>query len=91
MSTTEAPRTERRTARGVVTSDRMEKTITVTVDRLVKHPKYGKYMRRRMRRHAHDETNDARVGDVVEIMETRRRSKSKNWRLVRVLKRAEIV
>jgi small subunit ribosomal protein S17 len=69
----------------------MEKTITVTVERYVKHPKYGKYMRRRSRYKAHDETNDAREGDRVEIAETRRLSSDKCWRLVRVLERAPIV
>ncbi len=91
MSDETKGRNQRRSVQGAVSSDKMDKTVTVTVDRLVKHPKYGKFVRRSSRYHAHDEQNEARVGDVVEIMETRPYSKHKNWRLVRVLKRAEIV
>ena len=74
---------------GVVTSDRRNKTITVAVTQLVKHPRYGKYLRRSTKFAAHDEQNEAREGDQVEIMETRPLSKQKRWRLLRVLERAK--
>ncbi len=77
----------RRRRFGMVTSDRCEKSITVSVDYLVRHPKYGKYVRRRSKLHAHDENNEAKVGDRVEIGECRPYSKTKSWRLVRILKR----
>ena len=72
---------------GVVQSDVRNKTIKVVVGFLVKHPKYGKYLRRRTTLHAHDPQNEARVGDTVEVMECRPVSKQKSWRLVRVLNR----
>ena len=72
---------------GVVQSDVRDKTIKVVVGFLVKHPKYGKYLRRRTTLHAHDPQNEARVGDTVEVMECRPVSKQKSWRLVRVLNR----
>ena len=75
----------RKTAVGVVTSEKMNKTRRVEVERLVKHPDYGKYVRRRTVCHAHDENNQSHVGDKVEIMETRPISKTKRWRLVQVL------
>src|SRR5947199_10780766 len=81
-------RPQRRTAVGVVTSDKMSKTRRVEIPRLVKHPRYGKYIRRRTVCHVHDEQNESRVGDTVEIMETRPLSKTKHWRLVRVVTRA---
>ena len=75
---------------GKVTSDAMDKTIVVTVDRLVKHPLYKKYIRRRKKLYAHDELNTAHVGDTVEVAEvTRPLSKLKRWRLVRVVERAK--
>jgi len=64
---------------GVVTSDKMEKSIVVSVERKVKHPKYGKFVKKTTRFVAHDENNDCHVGDTVRIMETRPLSKSKNW------------
>lgn len=70
---------------GVVTSDKMEKTVAVEVEKLVKHPKYGKFVKRFTIYKAHDEENKAKVGDKVEIMEVRPLSKSKRWRLVRIL------
>ena len=73
---------------GVVTSDRMEKTISVRVDRMVQHPRYKKYLLRHVTFKAHDEKREAREGDLVEIMETRPLSKTKNWRLVRVVERS---
>lgn len=73
---------------GVVTSDGRDKTIRVTVSYLVKHAKYGKYMRRETVLHAHDEQNEAKNGDTVEIVECRPLSKTKNWRLVRIITQA---
>jgi small subunit ribosomal protein S17 len=81
-------RGRRRVAVGIVTSDKMNKTRRVEIPRLVKHPRYGKYLRRRTICYVHDEHNESHVGDRVEIMETRRLSKTKHWRLVRVLQRA---
>ena len=83
-----ATRGHRRREVGVVVSDKGDKTITVRVQRLVKHPLYKKYMVRSTRCHAHDEKNEARAGDRVEIMETRPISKTKRWRLVSVLDQA---
>jgi len=73
---------------GVVTSDARDKTRTVTVEFLSRHPKYGKFMRRRTVFHVHDENNDSAVGDRVEIVECRPLSKTKNFRLVRVVDKA---
>ncbi|MEN9988277.1 MAG: hypothetical protein RL293_491 [Bacteroidota bacterium] len=74
---------------GVVTSNKMEKSIVVAVERKVKHPKYGKFVKMTTKFVAHDETNDCHIGDVVKIMETRPLSKSKNWRLVEIVERAK--
>lgn len=73
---------------GVVSSNKMDKTITVKVEKMVKHPVYGKYIRRATVFKAHDEERKAKVGDKVEIMETRPLSKTKHWRLVRILEGA---
>ena len=81
----EQERGNRRVATGVVTSDKMNKTRRVEIPRLVKHPKYGKYIRRRTICYAHDEGNQSRAGDTVEIMECRPISKLKNWRVVKVV------
>lgn len=81
-------RNQRRTRTGTVASAKPDKTITVVVERLVKHPVYEKFLRRRTKLHAHDENNEAHVGDVVEIQQTRPLSKLKRWRLVKVTKRA---
>jgi small subunit ribosomal protein S17 len=81
-------RGNRRVEIGVVTSDKMQKTRRVEIPRLVKHARYGKYIRRRTICHVHDEKNESRTGDTVEIMETRPLSKTKSWRLVRVLTKA---
>ncbi|MBZ0137838.1 MAG: 30S ribosomal protein S17 [Planctomycetes bacterium] len=81
-------RVARRRLQGVVVSDKMEKTITVLWERQVKHPLTHKYIKRRKKLHAHDENNDAHVGDLVEIMATRPISKSKTWRLTQVVRRA---
>jgi len=78
----------RRTATGVVTSDKMNKTRRVEIPRLVKHSRYSKYIRRRTICHVHDETNQSHAGDTVEIMESRPLSKTKHWTLVRVVKKA---
>jgi small subunit ribosomal protein S17 len=77
-----------RTLQGRVVSDKMAKTITVLVERRVPHPIYGKFMRRSTKVHAHDEANECRIGDVVVVEQCRPLSKSKTWRLVKVLERA---
>jgi len=77
-----------KTVLGTVVSDKMDKTITVREERLVKHPVYGKYVRRATVYKAHDETNQAEVGDRVEILFTRPLSKSKSWRLLRIVRKA---
>jgi small subunit ribosomal protein S17 len=82
------PRSTRRILVGVVTSDKMNKTRRVEIPRLVKHPRYGKYIKRRTVCHMHDEQNESRIGDTVEIMETRPLSKTKHWRLVRIVAKA---
>lgn len=79
----------RKTKIGVVRSDKMEKTITVAVERKVKHPIYGKFVKKTTSFHAHDEKNEARPGDIVKIMETRPLSKLKRWRLVEVVEKAK--
>ena len=81
-------RTQAKTQTGVVTSTKMQKTITVSVERLVKHPKYGKFIRRRTKLTAHDEHGTAHEGDTVEVAFTRPMSKNKRWRLVRVIRSA---
>ncbi len=85
---TDAIRGKRRVATGLVTSDKMNKTRRVEIPRLVKHARYGKFIRRRTICYVHDEKNESRKGDQVEIMETRPLSKNKSWRLVRVVIRA---
>ncbi len=74
---------------GVVTSDKMDKSIVVSVERRVKHPMYGKFVKKTTKFVAHDEKNDCHIGDTVKIMETRPLSKTKNWRLVEVVERAK--
>lgn len=78
----------KRTLTGTVVSNKMQKTIAVSVERLVKHPRYSKYVRRTTKLLAHDENGECREGDVVDIAECRRLSSRKSWRLVRVVKRA---
>lgn len=85
VATTETVRKRRPVRTGTVTSDRANKTIKVVMAYTIKHPKYGKYIRRRTTVLAHDENNQAKNGDKVEIMECRPISKTKHWRLVRVL------
>ena len=86
MNTNQTERSTRKTEIGVVTTDRMDKTRRVELERLVAHPKYGKLLKRRTVCHAHDETNETQVGDIVEIMETRPLSKLKRWRVVKVVR-----
>jgi small subunit ribosomal protein S17 len=74
---------------GVVTSNKMDKSITVAVERKVKHPKYGKFIKNTSKFVAHDEKDDCNIGDTVRIMETRPLSKRKNWRLVEIIERAK--
>jgi len=84
-----AERNLRKTRIGIVSSNKMNKTITVNVERKVKHPIYGKFVKKTTRFHAHDEKNECAVGDVVRIMETRPLSKTKRWRLVEVVEKAK--
>ncbi len=77
-----------RTITGRVTSDKMDKTVTVLVERLERHALYGKYVRRSTKLHAHDENNECRIGDTVVIQQSRPLSKTKAWTLVQVLERA---
>lgn len=74
---------------GVVVSNKMDKSIVVEIERKVKHPIYGKFVKKTSRFHAHDEANDCNIGDSVKIMETRPLSKTKCWRLVEILERAK--
>ncbi|MFN2603668.1 MAG: 30S ribosomal protein S17 [Gemmatimonadaceae bacterium] len=81
-------RNSRKTRIGTVVSDKMDKTVVVSIERRVQHPVYGKMVRRTKRLKAHDEKNDAKTGDTVRIMETRPLSKDKRWRLVEIVERA---
>jgi small subunit ribosomal protein S17 len=74
---------------GVVTSNKMDKTITVVIERKKMHPLYGKFIKQTKKFHAHDEKNECNVGDIVRIMETRPLSKLKRWRLVEIIERAK--
>lgn len=82
-------RGRRKVMTGTVVSDKMDKTVVVSIERLVKHPQYGKYVRRRNRFKVHDEKNECKMGDVVRFMETRPLSKDKCWRLLDFVKRVE--
>ena len=82
-------RGRRKTRTGLVTSNKMDKSITVSVERKVKHPIYGKFLKKTTKFMAHDEKNECSIGDLVKIMETRPLSKNKCWRLVEVLERAK--
>lgn len=84
-----AERKTRKSRIGLVTSNKMDKTITVAVERKVKHPIYGKFLKKTTKFHAHDETNQCGIGDTVRIMETRPLSKTKCWRLVEVVEKAK--
>jgi len=81
-------RPARKSRVGLVVSDKMEKTVVVSIERRVQHPVYGKMVRRTKRFKAHDEMNEAKTGDTVRIMETRPMSKDKRWRLVEIVERA---
>lgn len=89
MSNTPVVRKRRKARIGVVSSNKMTKTITVAVERKVKHPIYGKFLKKTTKFHAHDENNSAGIGDVVRIMETRPLSKTKRWRLVEIIEKAK--
>ena len=82
-------RSNRKVRTGTVTSDARDKTITVTIERKVRHPLYGRVVRRKAKLMAHDERNEAHIGDLVEVMETRPLSKTKRWRLTSILERAK--
>jgi small subunit ribosomal protein S17 len=84
-------RGKRRVLLGTVVSDKMQKTVVVQVTRRYKHPRYRKYVQERLRYKAHDETNDARIGDRVRIIESRPLSKDKRWRLLEVVERAPVL
>ena len=86
--TASVSRQARKTRIGLVVSDKMEKTVVVSIERRVQHPVYGKMVRRTKRLKAHDEKNDAKTGDTVRIMETRPMSKDKRWRVVEIVERA---
>lgn len=88
-TTTTVERKSRKTRIGIVASNKMEKTITVTVERKVKHPIYGKFLKKSTKFMAHDEEQTAGIGDTVRIMETRPLSKNKRWRLVEVIEKAK--
>ena len=87
--TTSAERTTRKVRDGVVVSNKMDKTAVVAVVERVRHPKYAKFVQRTKKLYAHDEANDANIGDRVRVMETRPMSKQKRWRLIEVLERAK--
>ena len=87
--TTNSVRNERKERIGKVSSDKMEKSITVVVERKMKHPIYGKFVKKSTKLMAHDEKNEAGIGDTVRIMETRPLSKSKRWRLVEIIEKAK--
>ena len=89
MSETTSTRGERKVREGLVVSDKMDKTIVVSLEDRVKHPLYGKVLRKTSRLKAHDETNQCGIGDRVIIMETRPLSATKRWRLVEVLEKAK--
>jgi small subunit ribosomal protein S17 len=82
-------RKERKQRTGRVVSNRMDKSITVAVDRQIKHPIYGKFITKTTKYMAHDENNEANIGDLVKIMETRPLSKRKRWRLVEIIEKAK--
>lgn len=84
-----AERNERKTRIGKVVSDKMQKTVVVAVERLVQHPLYKKAVKETVKFKAHDENNEAHIGDVVEVMETRPLSKDKCWRVIKILERAK--
>jgi small subunit ribosomal protein S17 len=84
-----AEKSNKRTIKGVVVSDKMDKTIVVKAERLVKHPVFHKYVRRHVKYMAHDEQNQCRIGDTVVIIESRPMSRDKRWRMLEVLEKAK--
>ena len=90
MTETGSPAPIRRERVGRVVSNKMQKTVMVVVDRVVKHPMYGKYLRRATKLKAHDEENACRIGDQVRLRETRPISKDKHWRVIEILRRGEV-
>lgn len=89
MENNTTSRNLRKQRTGIVVSNKMDKTVTVSVVRRIQHPMYGKYMKRSKKFFAHDEQNSCNIGDKVRIMETRPLSKMKRWRLVEILERAK--
>lgn len=89
ISSSDSSRNRRKVRQGKVVSNKMNKTLVVTIERLVQHPLYKKYVKRTTTLYAHDEANDAREGDTVLLMETRPLSKNKRWRLIQVVERAK--
>ena len=89
MDTVKTERNLRKTRIGKVVSDKMEKTIVVAIEQTVRHPLYGKTVKRTLKLKAHDENNDCGIGDRVKLMETRPLSKDKRWRLVEILEKAK--
>jgi small subunit ribosomal protein S17 len=88
-TTTTVVRNLRKTRVGIVSSNKMDKTITVKVERKIKHPLYGKFLKKTTSFHAHDEKNECNIGDTVKIMESRPMSKTKRWRLVEVVEKVK--
>lgn len=89
MSIETVARNQRKQRTGKVVSDKMDKSITVAIERQIKHPIYGKFITKTRKYMVHDENNEARPGDLVRIMETRPMSRTKRWRLVEILERAK--
>jgi small subunit ribosomal protein S17 len=88
-TTNKIERNLRKTRVGIVSSNKMDKTITVKVERKIKHPLYGKFLKKTTSFHAHDEKNECSIGDIVKIMESRPLSKTKRWRLVEVVEKVK--
>jgi small subunit ribosomal protein S17 len=86
---TNVVRNLRKTRIGIVSSNKMDKTITVKVERKIKHPLYGKFLKKTTSFHAHDEKNECSIGDTVKIMEARPMSKTKRWRLVEIVEKVK--
>lgn len=88
-ATNTTSRNLRKTKVGIVSSNKMDKTITVKVERKIKHPLYGKFLKKTTSFHAHDEKNECSIGDIVKIMESRPLSKTKRWRLVEIVEKVK--
>lgn len=84
------PRSERKVARGIVMSNKMDKTLVVQVNRKVRHPIYEKFVSKKTKLYAHDDQGEANIGDIVEIVQTRPLSKLKRWRLLRIVQKASV-